>query len=116
MDLQERINEVLEGNDFEAINFIPESFEEVDRYMDDNDYLSDEIIYYAAAMEYLTENDTSLSESLALASEMGYSLENLDSEVLATLLARQKKRELFYSLEDEITDLIDGYEYDEEDE
>lgn len=45
-----------------------------------------EIIYYETAMEFLAENDASLINSLELASDMGYSIENLSSETLATLL------------------------------
>ena len=74
-----------------------------------------EIIYYANAMEYLMEHDVSLTESLTLADEMGYSPGNLNSEVLATLLASQKAREDFMELEDEITEFFDELEDDDED-
>ena len=49
-----------------------------------------EIIYYAKAMIYLQENDNSLYESLSIASELGYTVENLNSELLATLLYQQE--------------------------
>ena len=44
-----------------------------------------EIVYYGRAIDYLAENDPSFVESLALASEMGYELSSLNSEILATL-------------------------------
>ena len=44
-----------------------------------------EIIYYNKAMEYLSEHDWSLTESAGLASDYGYILENINSEMLATL-------------------------------
>jgi len=44
-----------------------------------------EIIYYHKAMEYLAENDASLVESLQASNEMGCTLENLNSETLATI-------------------------------
>src|SRR5690625_5637377 len=45
-----------------------------------------EVIYYNNAINYLSENDPSLQISLELAKDLGYSLENLTSELLATLL------------------------------
>ena len=45
----------------------------------------EEIIYYYKAIKYLSENDASLNESLELAFDMGFSLENLNSETLATI-------------------------------
>ena len=57
----------------------------------------EEIIYYYRATEYLLENDSSLRESLDLASDMGCTLENLNSEVLATLLYQ---RNLLESIEE----------------
>ena len=50
-------------------------------------------------MEYLTANDTSLLESLDLAADMGYEIKNLNSEVLASLLASSKEREDFADIE-----------------
>jgi hypothetical protein len=58
-----------------------------------------EIIYYYKATEYLLENDSSLRDSLDLAHDMGFSLENLNSEVLATLLYQ---RDLLESIEEVI--------------
>ena len=45
-----------------------------------------DIIYYSRAIEYLSENDASLVDSLALAHEYGFTLDKLDSETLATIL------------------------------
>ena len=44
-----------------------------------------EIIYYSEAMNYLIENDVSLTESFRLVSEYGFTFDNLNSEVLATI-------------------------------
>lgn len=65
-----------------------------------------DIIYYSKAMKYLSENDASLSESVEIASDMGYSAENLNSELLASLHASQKVREDFYSITDEIDEIL----------
>ena len=65
--------------------------------LNDNGYFHEEIIYYSKAMDYLIEHDTSLSESIEIAAEMGFSLENLNSERLASLHASRKKEEDFYT-------------------
>tara|TARA_R110002020_G_scaffold154676_1_gene334768 strand:+ start:135 stop:506 length:372 start_codon:yes stop_codon:yes gene_type:complete len=62
----------------------------------DNGFFDVEVIYYYKAMEYLTEHDTSLSESLEIASEMGLTLESLNSESLASLHASRNKEDDFW--------------------
>ena len=47
---------------------------------------SSDIIYYSKAIKFLAENDNSLRESMKIASEMGYNVEDLNSELLASLL------------------------------
>lgn len=49
-----------------------------------------EIIYFSNAIEILKEEDQSLTESLNLAHELSYTPENLNSEILATLLIRER--------------------------
>ena len=44
-----------------------------------------EVLYYSHAMNYLIENDCSLTRSLGLASDLGYDLASLGSETLATI-------------------------------
>ena len=72
----------------------------------DNYAFDVEIIYYSTAMKYLTEHDTSLSESIEIAVDMGYELENINSELLASLHASQKAREDFHSITDEINEIL----------
>jgi len=62
----------------------------------DSGFFNVEIIYYYKAMEYLKENDCSLSESIEIASEMGFSLENLNSEALASIHASRQREEIFH--------------------
>tara|TARA_B100001175_G_scaffold241185_1_gene207521 strand:+ start:960 stop:1394 length:435 start_codon:yes stop_codon:yes gene_type:complete len=62
----------------------------------DSGFFDVEVIYYHKAMEYLKENDCSLSESVELATEHGYTLENINSELLASLHASEKRREDFF--------------------
>ena len=63
-------------------------------------------------MEYLKEHDNSLNESLEIASEYGYNTENLNSELLASLLASRNKQQDFneYVLP-KIADLILLHDY-----
>lgn len=63
---------------------------------------SAEIIYYYNAMKYLSEQDNSLHESMALAGEYGYQCENLNSELLATILLQQNLREELDGLRGEL--------------
>lgn len=87
-------------------------YEEINNALDLQEFLEDkgafniEIIYYSNAMEYLREHDISLNESFEIASEYGYDLKYLNSEVLASLHASQKAREDFFSLEEQINDIL----------
>ena len=72
----------------------------------DNYAFDVEIIYYSTAMKYLTEHDTSLSESFEIANEMGYRLEDLTSETLASLHASRQAEEDFWSIKDEIDEIL----------
>ena len=72
----------------------------------DNYAFDVEIIYYSTAMEYLTEHDQSLSESFEIANEMGFDLENLSSETLASLHASRQAEEDFWSIKDEIDEIL----------
>ena len=69
-----------------------------------------EVIYYGRAIEYLQKEGPSLRESLEIADEMGYSLKDLSSEVLASLLASRRAEERYSELSDEIQDWFDNYE------
>jgi hypothetical protein len=69
-----------------------------------------EIIYYTNAMRFLLEYDPSLDESFELAKEYGYTLDKLNSEILATLLLQQKLSEELSEL-----DLSDCFTESEED-
>lgn len=79
-----------------------ESFEDLRDAIESSGGFDIEIIYYGSAMEYLSNNDSSLKESLGLAADMGFDVKSLNSETLASLLATQNEREEFESLENEI--------------
>jgi len=114
--LQDRLNEInttdLDFNyyldeDDNANNFIEKLQEAI---------YSLEIIYYGRAMQYLTDNDTSLNESPSIASEMGYECKDINSELLATLLYQQEQRELLFEIENEISDIFAEIEEEIEEE
>jgi len=69
-----------------------------------------EIIYYANAMNLLREFDPSLSESLEIAAEFGYEPQNLNSEILATLLHQQQLTNEWAEVRDEVEQIIEQLE------
>ena len=52
-----------------------------------------QVMYYVDAMKFLLENDYSLQNSLELAKNAGFELDNLDSEKLASLLKQDYTRD-----------------------
>ena len=87
-----------------------ESYDELYEKLEEQGFFNVEIIYYARAMEYLQTNDTSLSDSLEIAGEMGYRTEDLNSEILASILASKKIQESFGGYYDEIEDILTNNE------
>ena len=89
-------------HDFEYIRNANDLYEE----LESNDAFNIDIIYYNRAMKYLSENDFSLSESIDIAVQHGYSLENINSELLASLHASQKARDDFWRCKDDINEIL----------
>ena len=103
--------------DFQICDYITEEeakeieeAEEVTDILENNGAFNIDIIYYSKAIKYLQEHDPSLSESINMALEYGYELENINSELLASLLASQKAREQYYELETLINDFLNHLE------
>lgn len=85
-----------------------QDFEEaVERYIQET-----EVIYYSVAMDYLRDNDPSLSRAMELASDLGYETSNLNSELLATLLKQQDLWDDWYSIQHEVEELFNEVEQD----
>tara|TARA_R100000458_G_scaffold53490_1_gene55768 strand:+ start:799 stop:1158 length:360 start_codon:yes stop_codon:yes gene_type:complete len=106
----DKISEELE---FDIMDYIQDDeLEDINDYNELEEKLSDErafdidIIYYATAMDYLRENDTSLHESMEIAWEYGYETKNINSELLASLLASRNARDEFYELQNEIEEFL----------
>lgn len=87
--------------EYAVVNDMPEDIDAMMDYLQERVY-EIECIYYHNAMEYLKENDPSLQESLGLAHDMGSTLENLNSETLATLLMQQKAGEVIWEYKDRL--------------
>lgn len=95
---------------YENIN----SFDDLKEAISDNNGFDVDIIYYANAIEYLKENDPSLRESLEIADELGYEVKNLNSELLASLLATRQAEEDFNELQSEVDDFFEDLPTDDE--
>lgn len=96
-DLNTEID-ILNYIDVENVNNFDELFQEIQ----ENNGFDIEIIYYYKAIEYLKNNDPSLQESFEIASEFGFQVKDLNSELLASLLASQNTIDEFLGLESEI--------------
>jgi len=92
------------------------AFDSLQGLLEDNQAFDIEIIYYSNAIDYLQNNDPSLRESLSIANEMGYETKNLNSEILASLLASQNSREEFSELESQIDAFFEELNAEEEEE
>lgn len=77
---------------------------------------SSDIIYYSRAIEFLSENDPSLQDSMQIAADLGYTPDNLNSEVLASLLNNQYMHEDFSEVSEEIESYFEEYELENEEE
>jgi hypothetical protein len=98
----------LEGLDYLCENKIKDlsDFDSFFKYLVDNNYTTVDIIYYSHAIDYLVKNDNSLKESIGIALEHGLSLENINSELLASLLASRKLENLLHEYRDEIDEIL----------
>lgn len=88
LDIDVDFSYALGNEDFEDIT----EFNDIWEILENNGMLEVEIIYYSKAIEFLQEHDASLRESLLMANELGYTTENLNSELLASILATDMLR------------------------
>jgi intracellular sulfur oxidation DsrE/DsrF family protein len=97
--------EILSNIDLNEIDF-ENAFDSIHEAIEDNNGFDIEIIYYNNAIQYLKENDPSLMESIEIAIDYGYELKNINSELLASLLASQNSRDQFNQYENEINNFF----------
>jgi len=83
------------------------TFDDIREHLEECDAFNEEIIYNSNAIAYLQKNDPSLKESLEIASDLGYQTADLNSELLASLLASQNVREEFEELETEFENFFE---------
>lgn len=77
---------------------------------DDRKFTDTEIIYYSNAIKYLQENDPSMQEAIEIASDYWYETKNLNSELLASLLATRNNEEDYSSFVDEVVEFLNDLE------
>ena len=110
LDKQIELNDnIINYIDIDAIDE-NDAFSSIYEMIDENDGFNCEVIYYSNAIKYLQENDSSLRESLEIASELGYEVKNLNSEILASLLKSQNVRDEFLEFRDKINDFFQELE------
>ena len=110
------LDKQIELND-NIINYIDideidndDAFTSIYEMIEDNYGFNCDVIYYSNAIRYLQENDPSLKESLQIASDFGYKVKNLNSEILASLLKSQNVRDEFLDFRDEINEFFESLE------
>ena len=109
MDKLERLIELVKDNNLDIdIQYLYNENKEFNELEEDViQYIQEsEIIYYSKAIAYLSENDNSLYESLEIAKEYGYSIENLNSELLATLLYQQNLTNEWYNISEQVEEIL----------
>jgi aspartyl/asparaginyl-tRNA synthetase len=97
-DLNDYVFNYMDEDELKRIEDLDELEEYLQQINEDGNITNFEVIYYTEAIKYLSENDNSLRESLELASELGYELKDLNSEILASLLITQNNEEDYNAL------------------
>lgn len=109
MNKLERLKELVKDNNLDIdMDYIYDKNKDFDQLNEDViQYIHEsEIIYYSKAMSYLSDNDNSLYESLEIAKEYGYTIENLNSELLATLLYQQNFTNEWYNISEQVEEIL----------
>jgi hypothetical protein len=116
MKSTEQIKTFLDSIEIENVNLMDfVNIDEIDHdnpsesifdMINDNGGFNVDIIYYSNAIEYLKRHDNCLTESIEIAIEYGYTLENINSELLASLLASKKSMIDFWDYQDEINNFF----------
>ena len=106
-------------NNLRILDFISEeditedlTFKKLTELIENNNGFDIEVIYFSKAIDFLKNNDPSLKDSLELAVNFGYLPKDLNSEILASLLASDMLRNDWFELEIEITDFLDSLNWD----
>jgi hypothetical protein len=99
--------------DFEILAYIkidelPDNdvFTYITTQLEDNEAFYISFSGSAHAMEYLSNNDASLTRSLSIASDMRYSVDKINSELLASILGPEINLDNWYRYEKKITNFF----------
>jgi hypothetical protein len=101
------VNDFVTESDWQAMD-LANAYHEINDFLEYDNAFDIEVIYYTNAMDYLMIHDASLNYSLELANELGYKVEDINSELLASLLATRLTVEEFCKYEDEINNFFNN--------
>ena len=109
MNISNKLQKLAEDNNFDIdlanLYYNKDTFNDFCDKVHDA-IMQEEIIYYYEAMKYLTREDASLYQSLEIASEFGYTTENLNSELLATLLYQQNLNNQWSEISEQVEEIF----------
>lgn len=110
--LQELLKEIEKELNLEIIDYIDfdvldrkNLFDSIYNMLLDKNALEINFIGYSRSANYLAEKDPSFTLSLELAKNLGYTIDNINSEILASLLATDILQEKFREYEKEINSI-----------
>ena len=111
MNISNKLQKLAEDNNFDIdlanLYYNEDTFNDFCDKVNDA-IMQEDIIYYYEAMKYLSRKDASLSQSLEIASEYGYTTENLNSETLATLLYQQNLTNQWYEISEQVEQIFNN--------
>jgi len=99
-DLDNDINDYLNDTERDEV----ETFDDLTDILQDAGFFDVEIIYYHKAIKFLAENDPSLCESMEIADRYGFNTHQINSELLASLLASEMLKDDYFELSDKINE------------
>lgn len=107
-DFNDHIMNYGDDKDLQECETVREVIDYIRGLNDDGDITRTEVIYYSNAMQYLSENDQSLNESIELAQSFWYDIWSVNSELLASLLKTQNNENDFWTFLDNIEGEIES--------
>ena len=109
MNISNKLQKLAEDNNFDIdlanLYYNKDTFNDFCDKVNDA-IMQEDIIYYSKAMAYLSDNDNSLYQSLEIAVEYGYTTQNLNSELLATLLYQQNLTNQWYEISEQVEEIF----------
>ena len=107
-EIKKAIEDILDNTDYlKDVDIDGDTPEEVIEYIEDR-IREEEVIYYRKAIKFLSEEDNSLMNSVDLATDMGYELKNINSELLATILMQDKMSSELYEIKEDIENAFEA--------